>query len=683
MDKKCFNRIASKIVINDSLDSSPRDIKKKILETILFDYVGNPLTAVEIIKKCKDSHYINLDVYEVEDILSDDKNYINHHTEEAVKYSMRIEFHEKIEAEIEDKSISHYIRLFYSENEDFNEEINIEDFENTIYEFFYYVSNNNLLEFQKITEKDHIISDEVIIASKFSDEKINMINKFLSWSNEGKNKLIFKFSNIGLEYNILVNPDNYDLFNQLNAKNKIFLLDTNILFRLAGLNGGYRKKRIITFLSNCNSSGQELYYTKYTEKEFNNALKYYCSNLDQYRVENTKLFSEYSMHEDFYNFYYEWRLKNKNLSADVFMAYVKNELTENLNKYNIKRMPTILDEENPEIENKILNLSKKIEHYKKRYDEGDDYSIYTPINTVYDSKNILLIDTLRGEENETFLDTQYFMISTDHKLMAWDRQRNDSIPNIILPSQWLAISLRFLTNSDEDFKCFINFINLPNHKNTISNRDLSIIISAIQSIEESNVAQEILLKGIIEIKIDKILSSSKPEKIYERTIKSAAQIRENLLTMKEKELNNKNINLHESNKEKNLLILENENIKKEKNELEEVVNRYIESEKIKKIKKSMKLWYLPGYISLFVGLFLISFILFEFILHDKNWNIAYKWIMYIESIKEQSLKANAVEINNLILTLVGLPAIYWGITRLFHKEKASIAKKRIEEKISS
>lgn len=74
-----------------------------------------------------------------------------------------------------------------------------------------------------------------------------MLNKFLNWNNKGKNKIIFFAASYAVDYCMLTVRKNYNSYNSI-FQGKIFYLDANVIFRLAGINNQERKVVISSFI---------------------------------------------------------------------------------------------------------------------------------------------------------------------------------------------------------------------------------------------------------------------------------------------------------------------------------------------------------------------------------------------------------------------------------------------------
>jgi hypothetical protein len=81
-----------------------------------------------------------------------------------------------------------------------------------------------------------LINNERVIDNNFSKnpEDTKLINEFLSWKNEEKDKFVYNTVSYGYIYCTLTVKKNDLLANKL-FKGKKFILDANIIFRLAGI----------------------------------------------------------------------------------------------------------------------------------------------------------------------------------------------------------------------------------------------------------------------------------------------------------------------------------------------------------------------------------------------------------------------------------------------------------------
>ena len=84
---------------------------------------------------------------------------------------------------------------------------------------------------------------------------------------------------------------------------KTFYLDTNVIFRALGINGVRRQELVRMFLRKCQSTGQGLRISPFTNSEFRESIDFHLTHIQEYGNVNPQLFVEYSAQEDIYNFF--------------------------------------------------------------------------------------------------------------------------------------------------------------------------------------------------------------------------------------------------------------------------------------------------------------------------------------------------------------------------------------------
>ncbi len=542
MDSNYFMRFALKLSIIDDLAKSAEEIQRNILISILFNEYDSHLTANQIKLCCKEIGLTCFHEEQIETLLNDDSRcrIFRPGDDCGVAYGLQPQAHFSMEEEYKKKRLQNYI-------DEFAKIRNVDDqenFQNTLYQFLYHIANTNLREFQRIANPDirgYAFPDSQL-ALKYSNEEKALINDFLNWDNQEKNELIYRLANIGLEFSMLSNPVNYDQFSQLNIKRKKFFLDTNIIYRLIGLNGDKRKNRITEFIENCNKTNQELFVSSYTECEFFDSIDYHCNHLQKFATTNTLLFNEFASSEDFYSFYYSWLEQNYPLGIKAFKSHLHTLFESLLSTYNIKRVLSPIDHNDRAIAKAINNQARRIAEYKQKYDSwtGMDEFDLIPQDAVFDSKNIYLVQEMRGSNNINFAETEYFFITTDQKLQDWNNKTPTQLVCTLLPSNWLSISIRFLGSADNDYKNFVTFINLPNHNSVITNDKLVVILAAIEVVESKDEARKPILKALLEQGIKEIIESKKPDAVYNATVSLVQKIQKDLLSQKMDELDEAN-----------------------------------------------------------------------------------------------------------------------------------------------
>lgn len=447
---------------------------------------------------------------EINDIIKSPKNSGFEISSNKGKLIVRLtnEREDVLRSKIKDKTIDDYIVEF--------ETLFSISAKELIYKFLYELFSNDVGSFQKlINAKKQTTEQFRVNPQNYSDSEKDIINNFLNWEQPFKDKAIFDISSYAIEYSILTNKSNSLSFQSL--RNKQIYLDANVIYRALGINGEAREVLTKTFLQKFNDVGEKLIITKFTEEEFKDSIKFHINNIRRFnnpRV-SSSVYVENSFNEEICNFYHKWRSKRVNSSTDLFLAHIYNLYDEFVKKYNItieKKCPYNIEDEH--IQSQLREMSAQIYSQKQQQDN----TAYE--NSAYiDAENTLWIETKRGNKCNNIHETGYFLISTDQVLRRWDylRNDNDNIPIVLLPSQWLSIILRFLNRTNDDYKSFVNFLNLRSNEQAISGEKLQIILAGISEITADVETQRGLMNILVENRFKDIINGDKDdETIFER-----------------------------------------------------------------------------------------------------------------------------------------------------------------------
>lgn len=445
---------------------------------------------------------------EINDIIKSPKNSESEISSNKGKLIVRLtnEREDVLRSKIKDKTIDDYIVEF--------ETLFSISAKELIYKFLYELFSNDVGSFQKlINAKKQTTEQFRVNPQNYSDSEKDIINNFLNWEQPFKDKAIFDISSYAIEYSILTNKSNSLSFQSL--RNKQIYLDANVIYRALGINGEAREVLTKTFLQKFNDVGEKLIITKFTEEEFKDSIKFHINNIRRFnnpRV-SSSVYVENSFNEEICNFYHKWRSKRVNSSTDLFLAHIYNLYDEFVKKYNItieKKCPYNIEDEH--IQSQLREMSAQIYSQKQQQDN----TAYE--NSAYiDAENTLWIETKRGNKCNNIHETGYFLISTDQVLRRWDYLRNDNIPIVLLPSQWLSIILRFLNRTNDDYKSFVNFLNLRSNEQAISGEKLQIILAGISEITADVETQRGLMNILVENRFKDIINGDKDdETIFER-----------------------------------------------------------------------------------------------------------------------------------------------------------------------
>lgn len=469
-----------------------------------------------------------------------------------------------------------------------------------------------------------------------------------------------------------------------NLKNKIFYLDTNVIFRILGINGQNRQNRTFTVLRKFAEVNTQLVISKFSEIEFKDTITFYLDKINRtpiHRKLNPDIFNEkyFNKSTDIYDFYYKWRTGKANDSIELFEGYILNLYEKFKIDYKIitdYKIP--FDEKDEKTEKQIKELASSISTYKNN--DGASHGINADS---IDALNVLLVESRRDGKNINIFETKHFIISTDQSLRRWDYYRNTLTPIIVLPSQWLSILLRYINRSNDDFKSFVSFLNLPSGESQIDSEKIHIILAGISEMTENFEQQQLIVQSLVQKKFEGILEKGvNDEEILERTksfakLQLQRQIEE--IVVKHDELKSE-FDSHKATTSINIQTLE----KKANEQAIEIAAKKIEVTELKVelknkfVKENILVWRRSVFFLIPLGLIIIVFTILQFCFKDYPYNYSYKLIETIDSLGSDSQKGTLRAL--LYAPLVGLWLI---ITYCFKRLTNSDLKKEKEKEFES
>ena len=344
-------------------------------------------------------------------------------------------------------SLSFYVEKFLSSSEE-EYTYNKSEIVDLVEKFVFLRYNENIQQIADIF--DHCV--EIGSSNEnFTDEEKDIINKFLNWNEEDKNKCVYTLISKAYDY-CMINSKCASA--DLNLSKFHFYIDTNILFRLLGLNGTLRQKAIETLIRKCKDSGVHLAVSNFVKQECETTINNQIDLLIDTTSRLTALVSpssmsfaeENSLHIDFYKKYFHWvQGKNKHKNYKGFKSYILKELS-----YLLKQFET--DDDNASY--KVLSEEAFARYYNSLYDVKEDKkTTETDVNSF-----MLLLD-----KRKSFPEDEYFMISADRRLISWLKSTFPASQSIAEhPSTWLSIMLKYSGRElKTDYESFCQFIHLP------------------------------------------------------------------------------------------------------------------------------------------------------------------------------------------------------------------------------
>ena len=223
-------RTSATLYANNNYDISRKQIYRKVIENCLFLQYPNTLTRGEIQQLVEERDSLFFSDDEIRKTLHDPKwNTVFDFTPDGDDFKYTL--HKKEYAKLTNnpvRTLPDYIDEYLSETQ-------IEDTQkDVILRFLYLTFTTNLENIQRMLKVKKVQFDEV--PSDFTEEEAEVINGFLDWDNDDKNREIFNLVSYALEFCMLTNKKDAS-FQIDSLKNKTFYLDTNIIYWAIGING--------------------------------------------------------------------------------------------------------------------------------------------------------------------------------------------------------------------------------------------------------------------------------------------------------------------------------------------------------------------------------------------------------------------------------------------------------------
>jgi|SRR5690554_146162 len=661
-------RLAAILYADNNYEVSSKTLHRKVIESIFIDNNNEFIGLHSLIDTLKKQYNLDFTEEEIKDVTNDIDNFITSTCKvEELRISLTAKRFETIKGKIVYNNLDYFIEQFHKANNQYS----LKDIKAIIYRFLYEIFQTNISSFSKLVDPSVQIQDLININDhNLNSIEIEIINTFLNWENDEKNKMIFDISNLALEYCLITNKKGTN-FKLENLKNKCFYLDTNVIFRAIGINGENRKNRTLTFLEKFKEAKENLYISKFTIEEIKRTLDFYINQINRFNSAkiNSDVFKKFSKSQDFVDYYHSWRRTRVNDSIDLFKAHIFSLIEELKKKFDIKDdYKEYFDLKDPNVNDLILDKGSQINTFK-----SDGKSSPYLEASIIDAKNVYLIEILRNGHYNNIFDCKYYLISADQLLRKWDYTQNSSIPIVLLPSQWMSILLRYLNRTSDDFKSFVSFLNINNGEKGISNDNLQLILSGISEItsdftQQSNIVSEMInigFKGIVD-------KSNSDVEIIEKSklfAKSHLELKIEELEKSKERLENK----FEKYQEHTSSAIET--LKQSKDDEKELKNAEIEkSNQIKKelIETKAKLdltnYKRKAYYCIPIAILCVIFFVLLFLFQNYEWNMVAVYTKYANNLEEGSMQKEYCKWLWLLPTTFLAGAVVVIYKRLFDKE---------------
>lgn len=498
MNNETLYRTSAVVYAEGNLESRKTEtIRRRFVEAVFVEKRNAKLTVFEIGAAVDDILDITLSDKEVESIVRDDRIFVEElgPKKDDNKYNLKIERYNRLQEKSQD-NIEVVVNRYLEENGDENTPEGIRALLN---KYLYALMNSNILAYRQVLEPSSVKQagneddkrKDIVDFNDFSEKEKESINRFLSWNDSAKDKELYKLVSCCIEYAIAINNSKENALIE-SFKNKVFYLDNALVYRAIGINGETRKKRTLSFIRKCRESGQSLCISKFSYLEFLRTIDFHLNQLNRttpFGKINPKIFQRYSSGEGFFQFYHTWRGDRATYSFEIFKNYIKSEYNSLLKMYDIiedYKVPFSEDEDIPAI-GRYTEEIKAVKKGRGHHDLHED-----------DARNMYWIECKRNGNDGRMSSTKYYFVTSDLKLQMWDYSHSHNQPITLLPSQWMALLLKYYSRTNDDYKSFVSFLNIPRDDHGLAPEELQDILAGISQTTEDFKKQDQIVETFLE-----------------------------------------------------------------------------------------------------------------------------------------------------------------------------------------
>ncbi len=487
----------SAIIYADEMTQRTTDtIRRKFVEAVFVNNSNTLMSIAEIANAIEDQLDLTFADDEIKRIVKDHEYFVEvlGTPRDNIKYNLIEKRYQTLSGR-SSQSINEAIERYIETGVTLN--VNKEEFRDIINRYLYTLLNTNISSYQQVINPTDGKFKDVDVCS-FSDEEIDIINQFLKWDDENKNKDLFKLISYCVEYAVIVNNSSEQVLTK-SLRNKVFYLDNALIYRALGINGEVRKRRALSFIKKCKENGLKLMISKFTKQEFIDTIDYHLNLLNRstpFGRISPNAFKRYARGEGFYQFYHGWRNGRLAYGFDLFKNYILGQYKNLLSIYDIEEDYQVPFDEKEDID----TAQKYADEIKAIKQTNKAQSHFT------DALNMYWIEVARKNNNISISDTKYYFVTSDQKLQTWDKNHSTNQPITLLPSQWLGLLLKYVSRTNDDFKSFVSFLNIPQNESVISPDNLQTIMAGISEITEDFIRQETILEEMVSIKFEGIIN---------------------------------------------------------------------------------------------------------------------------------------------------------------------------------
>lgn len=452
-------------------DTKASDFKRVVVSLvceILFENDNRETSLNEIYKLLIHEFSLNIQRDYFENLIYENSNFKVSKIDTDSLIKLHTEKYAKINDSLIENSIDVHIKVFLKDNGYLLE--NLEHIKSMLFSAIY----ENISSFS--TENiNNILSQN--ITNGYSQEQIDIFNKFLDSENHQKNTAVYAVFLKAIEFAILTSGRGVKNFSKDIFKNKTYCLDTNVIFRLLGVGGSERQQALLKLIKSCTHQGISFKYTASTYQEFNRKINKSTITLSKINDNDARIIGDLTSGEnslfsdDFVTHYSKLRRNKEICTAQQYETYMLQKFKEIEKEFEFK-----LGVPKPELaEREVVKLANILFERRNR-------GIYTKSASEVDAYNVLYVRKLRDANNHNYSDVKSFYLSTDRTLnKILGSIEKILIPESILPSQLYILHNPFSEDDETvDYELFLKFLKKRSTEFKYKGKDVFTFIDEIR-----------------------------------------------------------------------------------------------------------------------------------------------------------------------------------------------------------
>jgi hypothetical protein len=323
-----------------------------------------------------------------------------------------------------------------------------------------------------------------------------------------------------------IDPEGAQLVREV-ARGQRAYLDTNLIYRLLGVQGPRFVRPAETIVRTTQGVGYECCVTPWTVREFRASLKRAADFLKLYPLppsEYAELLAEATSDDDFVTAY--WRhVRDGSLRIEDFVAHF-DEVETNLERFGVKVVSdgcTAVEQRTTEIEDEVA-LLENVLHGRFRHPE--------PL--AHDVQHRLLVRHLRGASDRRFANAGFWFLTFDSVMPRYDvharRKEGSTLPFCVSAGAWFQIIEALRPKSEDSFQLLADLLASPyvRYRRELSKETAQAIVARVQLHKggDPRLAARIMMNSALAEEIDAAQGEEQIEKIDNAVVAAAQQAQE-------------------------------------------------------------------------------------------------------------------------------------------------------------